>query len=174
MNRANQPEAQDAVADLARLFREHPAWRAAARRIADGSASNVYLRERPGEAWHLIRRGGETHLEPGAVDSPDFVFRFGPGSVGVLEAVHGDIGDFAVALFELVEDESPERGVDFRVVAPWLRLAARGYARLLLDAGPKVLAFGARHGVLNLGALRRVVADSRKRGRFDWETRSKR
>lgn len=174
MSRSESPDSDEVIRELARLFREHPAWVAAARRIAEGSASNVYFRHRPGEAWHLIRRDGQTRLERGAVDDPDFVFRFAPGSVARLAKVRGGVGDFAVALFELIEDDSPECGVDFRVAAPWKRLWRRGYARLLVDAGPRVWAFGARRGVLNWNALRRLVVASRGRGRFDWEARRSR
>jgi hypothetical protein len=41
--------------------------------------------------------------------------------------------------------------------------------KLLLAAGPRVLAFGAAHGVRTLGALRRLVSDFRARGPADWE-----
>jgi hypothetical protein len=169
MARGAKNTAADDVVRLARLFREHPAWLAAGRLIADGSTSNVYFRDRPREVWHLVRRDGETHLEPGPVDDPDFVFRFGPGSVDRLEAVTGGVGEFAVALFELIEDRSPERGIDFRVAAPWRRLWQRGYARLLVEAGPRVWAFGARRGVLGWRTLRQLVSDSLGAGPFDWE-----
>ena len=167
--RSATTEPRDAVARLARLFLAHPAWLAAARHVAEGSASNVYFRDRPGEVWRLERRSGVTHLEPGRTADPDFVFRFGPDSVGRLERVSGGVADFAIALFELIEDRSPERGIDFRVAAPWRRLWRRGYARLLLDAGPRVWAFGARRGVRGWGALRRLVAGSLDAGPFDWE-----
>jgi hypothetical protein len=45
----------------------------------------------------------------------------------------------------------------------------RGYVKLLVVAGPPVLAFGATHGILTLGALRRFVAGLRSRGAADWE-----
>lgn len=154
---------------LAHLFREHPAWQAAGEHIADGSTSDVYFRERPDQVWHLERRDGRSLLLPGRSDDPDFVFRFGPRSVDRLEAVRGGIGEFAVALFELIEDGSPERGIDFRVAAPWRRLWRRGYARLLVAAGPKVWAFGARRGVLGWRTLRQLVNDSLGAGPFEWE-----
>jgi hypothetical protein len=159
----------ETVERLARLFRAHPAWLAAGRHIADGAESDVYLREYPEEVWHLIRRSGESLLEPGPSRDPDFVFRFGRGSVERLERVAGGVGDFAVALFELIEDDSPERGIDFRVAAPWHRLWRRGYPRLLVAAGPKVWVFGARRGVRSWRALRRLVSASVAGGPFDWE-----
>ncbi|MGH0035072.1 MAG: hypothetical protein ACQGVK_08580 [Myxococcota bacterium] len=168
-NRERGAPADDAVARLSRLFQAHPAWLAAAGHIADGSASNVYFRDRPGEVWCLTRRGGATHLEPGCSNDPDFVFRFGPASVDRLEAVTGGVADFAIALFRLIEDDCPESGIEFRVAAPWWRLWRRGYARLLLEAGPRVWAFGARRGVRSWRALRGLVADSLGAGPFDWE-----
>ena len=60
--------------------------------------------------------------------------------------------------------------IDLRVVAPFWRLLRRGYVRLLLAGGPKVLAFGARHGVGDLAALRRLVAAQRSDEPATWET----
>jgi len=154
---------------LARLFREHPAWRHAAAHIREGSTSRVFFRHRPGEPWHLERREGETRLEPGDADDPDFAFRFTPRAVERLSAVEGGVGRFAVALFELILAEDDELRVGFRVVAPLRRLVWRGYLRLLLAAGPEVAAFGARHGVGGLSDLRRVVAQARRQAPAPWE-----
>lgn len=154
---------------LARLFREHPAWRAAARHLAADATSTVFFRQRPGEAWHLEHRSGRTRLLPGAARDPDFVFRFTPASVVRLEAVTGGIGDFAVELFTLMTEEDPEAHVDFRIAASFYRLARRGYVQLLVAAGPRVVAFGAANGVHGLGALRRFVAQLRGRGHAPWE-----
>jgi hypothetical protein len=157
------------VADLARLFREHPAWQAAARRIDAVSTSDVYFRHRPGEPWHLVREGPASALRAGASPDPDFVFRFAPGAVARLAAVEGGIGDFAVELFSRALDPDPQRRVDLRIVAAFWRLTRRGYVRLLLAAGPEVLAFGARHGVRDARALARLVARLRQQGPYPWE-----
>src|SRR5262245_848858 len=61
---------------LARLFREHPAWREAARFIDRRATNNVFFSHRPGRVWHLERDGDETVLLPGTAPDPDFVFRF--------------------------------------------------------------------------------------------------
>lgn len=152
------------VQDLARLFRTHPAWCRAAARISQDATSRVAFRHRPGEAWRLVRRGGETYLERGEAHDPDLAFTFGRASVERLAATRGDVADFAIALFELIESDDPELHVDLRVEAPFPRLVRRGYVRMLLWAGPRLLAWGARHGVFTVRQLRaRVEAERAKR-----------
>ena len=158
-------ERADWVDRLARLLREHPAWVAAAGHLRASATCTVYFSGGL-EPWHLVQRDGETRLLPGASADPDFVFRFTPAAIERLEAVDGGIGDFAVALFSLIVDGE----VGFRIVAGFPRLAMRGYVKLLIAAGPSVLAFGATHGVLTTGALRRLVAQMRAREPADWET----
>jgi len=157
---------------LARLYREHPAWKSAARRLAAAATSTVYFSHRAGEPWHLEQRDGETLLLPGAATDPDFVFRFTPSSIVRLEAVTGGVGEFAVELFTLITEAEPEVG--FRIVASFPRLLRRGYVGLLLAAGPRVMAFGATHGVRTVGALRRFVGQLRNSGPEDWETEARR
>jgi hypothetical protein len=154
---------------LARLFREHPAWVAAAHHLSSGASSTVYFAhhlDRDGhEPWRLEQCDAGTCLLPGAARDPDFIFRFSPESIEQLEAVDGTVGDFAVALFSLVVDDE----VQLRIAAGFPRLIRRGYVKLLLVAGPPVVAFGATHGIRTLGALRRLVAGLRRRGPADWE-----
>jgi hypothetical protein len=150
---------------LARLFREHPAWVEAARYLGRNASSAVYFSHRRAEPWSLLQREGETQLIPGVPDDPDFVFRFTPASIEQLEAVDGDIGDFAVTLFSLVG----EGEVKLRIAAGFGRLVRRGYVKLLLAAGPPVVAYAAAHGIQTLGALRQLVAEMRDRGAADWE-----
>lgn len=129
----------------------------------------MHFTHRPGEVWRLEQREGETHLLKGAATDPDLIFRFTPGAIERLAALEGGIGDFAVELFSLITDDDSACHVDLRVAAGFGRLALRGYVRLLLAAGPRVLAFGARHGIRTLPALRRFVAALRARGPADWE-----
>jgi hypothetical protein len=103
---------------------------------------------------------------------PDFVFRFTPSAIERLEAVTGGIGEFAVELFTLITEADSDTGVGFRIVASFPRLLRRGYVGLLLAAGPRVVAFGATHGIRTVGALRRFVAQLRDSGPADWETGS--
>lgn len=163
------PRADPVVDRLAGLFREHEAWIAAARHIDPRGTSSVYFSHRPGEAWQLVQREGETRLLAGAAPDPDLVFRFSPGAVERLAATRGGIGAFAVELFTRMLDEDPAQRVEFRIAADFRRLAARGYVRLLLAAGPRVLAFGLAHGVASLGALRRLVAELRSTRPAEWE-----
>lgn len=162
------------IRELADLFANHPAWREAAAGIAPVSRSNVYFSHRPGEVWHLepaashSRKAGSA-LVPGATADPDFVFRFSPGAVRRLGAVHGGIGAFAAELFARLDERDPAERVELRVVAPFGRLASRGYLRLLLDAGPKAAAFAIRHGVFGVAGLKRFVARARRTEPFDWE-----
>ena len=157
---------------LARLYRDHPAWKSAARRLVAAATSTVYFSHRAGEPWHLEQRDGQTLLLPGAAMDPDFVFRFTPSAIERLEAVTGGIGEFAVELFTLITEADSDRGVGFRIVASFPRLLRRGYVGLLLAAGPRVVAFGATHGIRTVGALRRFVAQLRDSGPADWETGS--
>jgi hypothetical protein len=158
------------VARLAALFLEHPAWVAAARHTREGVSSKVFFSHLPGAPWHLVRVGGESLLRPGPSTSPDFAFRFTPASIARLAAVEGGVGNFAIALFSLILEEDEELRVGFRIIASFPQLALRGYLRLLLAAGPEVLAFGARHGIATPGALRPLVAQLRARPPEPWET----
>lgn len=83
--------------------------------------------------------------------------------------MEGGFGELAVELFSLMLEDDPALRVDLRIASGFAALAKRGYVKLLLDAGPQVLAFGARHGIRTLGSLRRFVAQLRSRGRQSWE-----
>jgi hypothetical protein len=166
------PEARrpdEAIARLARMFLEHPAWADAARRIESDATSSVFFSHRPGEPWRLERRGGHTLLLPGAAAKPDFVFRFTPASIERLCATDGSIGHFAVALFGLIAAQDPRLRVGFRIAAPFPRLVGRGYLRLLAAGGLRVLAFGAARGVRTPADLRRFVERVRQREPEAWE-----
>ncbi|HKJ24118.1 MAG TPA: hypothetical protein VKB65_04800 [Myxococcota bacterium] len=158
------------VATLARLYREHPAWRSAADRLDPRATSGVWFSHRPGEAWRLVRQGGTTHLLRGRARDPDLVFRFTPAAIDALAETGDGVADFAIRLFELMIDPDESRRVGFRAVASFTRLARRGYVRLLVqDGGPRVFAFAASHRIAGLGALRRLVAGLVQMGPYDWE-----
>jgi hypothetical protein len=160
------------VERLARLFREHPAWRQAARHVSDDSTSRVLFTHRPGERWHLERENAGSQLLPGDVPDPDFVFRFSPESIERLAGVEGSVGAFAVELFRLILGEDARARVDLRIAAPFQRLVRRGYVRLLAASGGSVIAFGARHGIGSLGPLRRLVARLTQQAPEPWESGS--
>jgi len=166
---AENSERDPWVARLARLFATHPAWCDAARYASEGATSRVGFTHLPGERFRLVRAGSRTRLLAGDAADPDFAFRFTPGAIERLEAVDGGVGDFAVALFALMLEEDPELRVDLRIAAPFARLVSRGYLRLLLAAGARVLAFGAQRGVRTLGELRRLVEQLRGRSPEAWE-----
>ncbi len=159
----------ESIDRLARLFLEHPAWVAAARRLTPQATSTVYFSHRHGEPWRLEQRDGQTWLARGAATDPDFVFHFTQTSIARLESVRGGIGDFAVELFTLITEDDPDARLGFRVVAGFPRLMRRGYLGLLVAAGPRVLAFGAFHGIRTLGALRRFLAQRRAHAPEAWE-----
>jgi hypothetical protein len=157
------------VERLAELFRAHPTWCEAARGISDQSTSSVFFRHRPGEPFRLVRRAGESVLEPGRAADPDLAFCFSPAAIETLEATRGSVGDFALALFRLMLEDDPERRVELRVAAPFTRLLRRGYVSLLLRGGPRLLRFGAAHGVRSLAELRRAVEAARSAKPLPWE-----
>jgi hypothetical protein len=155
---------------LATLFREHPAWIRAARHLASRAESAVFFAHLPGRHWRLVRRRGHTLLIEGRAHHPDFAFRFTPAAVERLAAVQGDdVGDFAVELFACILEDREAQRIDFRIVAPFATLVRRGYVRLLLAVGPKIVVFGAARGVRTLGELRRLVARMRGQPAAAWE-----
>jgi hypothetical protein len=158
------------VLRLAELFRTHPIWREAAQRLSQDATSKVFFRHRPREAWRLVQCGGETLLEPGPAEDPDLAFCFSPAAIDALAETRGHVHDFALVLFRSMLDEDPDRRVAVRVIAPFARLLRRGYVELLLRGGPRLLRFGAEHGVRTLGQLRRLVSAARRTGPEDWET----
>ncbi len=157
------------VSQLARLFREHPAWQSAAARLEPEATSTVFFSHRPGEPWHLERREGTTQLEPGRARDPDFVFCFTPRSVTHLAETDGSIGSFAVELFRLMTEGPEANRVQLRIAAPFSRLVRRGYLGLLAAGGLRVLAFGAARGVRTLGQLRTLVETLQRRQPAGWE-----
>ena len=166
----SRTSSDDYVARLARLFLEHPIWIEAAQRISTDATSTIFFSHNPGRAWHLENRDGEILLLPGAAEDPDFVFRFTPPAIQRLEGVDRGMDDFAVELFRLILEAPIDEGVGIRIVAGFPRLLRRGYVRLLLSAGPGVLAFGAGQGVFSLHSLRRLVASTRSPEPMEWET----
>lgn len=157
------PQAGDPVVDqLAGFFRDHPAWRRAARMLDDRCTSRVTFRHRPGEEWRLLRRGDSTVLERGIAGDPDFAFDFSTGAIARITSVEGDVADFAIELLTSAIDPDEERSVTIEIVAPFHRLLRRGYVRLLLAGGGPLLAFGWRHGVRTMRDLQALV--SRLRG----------
>jgi hypothetical protein len=107
---------------------------------------------------------GETRLEPGACGDPDLELVFPPDAVERLAATSGGTGAFAVALFELAVQSDERLRVGLRILASFPRLVRRGYLRLLVAGGPRVLAWGAAHGVGTLGELRRWIGRVRAGG----------
>ncbi len=151
----------DIALRLAALFAHSPAWHEAASHLSDEVESRVLFEHLPGQEWTLGRVDGATRLVRGVCADPDFVLRFTPGSVQVLEDVGGGIGEFAAALLGLVVSENPERRVEVWIVASFARLAARGYVKLLLAGGPKLLASGADRGVADIRSIARAVGEWR-------------
>ena len=159
----------DYIARLARLFLEHPIWIEAANRISADATSTIFFSHKPRQVWRLENREGKILLLPGAAEDPDFVFRFTPAAIRRLEDVDRGMDSFAVELFRLMLEESIDEGVRIRVVAGFPRLLRRGYVRLLLSAGPGVLAYGAAQGVLTLRSLQRLVTSTRSPEPMEWE-----
>lgn len=163
------PVGDDHVDALAQFFATHPACRAASRYVALGATSKVFFTHRPGEPWHLLCGADGSRLEPGPASDPDFAFCFPPAAIDRITTAEGGVGGFAVALFSSIVEPDAALHVGFRVIAPWMRLARNGYVGLLIAGGPRVIAFGARHGIRSAGQLRRFVNATRSRTPEDWE-----
>lgn len=169
-NAAPRVEGEDPhVRRLAELFRSHPAWCAAARRLSADAESKVFFRHLPGQAWRLAREGDVSRLERGSARDPDLAFCFPPAAIEALASTQGGVADFALALFRLMLESDPERRVALRVIAPFPRLLRRGYVDLLVRSGPRLLWFGATHGVRSVAQLRRLVDAVRRAAPEDWE-----
>ncbi len=158
---ASERDADPHIMRLAALFADDPVWRDAMAHIRRGATSALYFSHRPGDVWHFVKTDDGVRLQPGPAAQPDFAFCFTPASIVELAAVKGDIGDVAVTLFDLILSDDPSRRVGFRVLAPFWRLARNGHLRLLLGGGPRVLAYGAAHGIGSVGQLRAFVATLR-------------
>jgi hypothetical protein len=157
------------VTMLSDLFARHPAWVQAARHLQDGAESRVFFSHRPGQPWHLVRQGGVSHLRSGPATDPDFAFRFTPAAIESLAATEGNVGAFAVRVFELILEADPRVRIGFRIIAPVARLWRRGYLRLFLAAGPRVMALAGRHGIHSVGELTRLIRDLRRVAPAPWE-----
>lgn len=163
------PDGDAYVLALGRLFRDNPVWARAMGCIAIGVASNVYFTHLPQQAWRFVKAAEGVDLVPGRADAPDFVFRFTPGAVVALASAAGSADAVAVTLFDLMLDPDSARHVDFRIVASYATLVRHGHVRLLVTSGPKVLAYGAAHGIRTPGQLRELVRNLRRRAPADWE-----
>jgi hypothetical protein len=149
------------VDKLRSLFRSHPAWLEAAKRVRDGSTSRVVFSHVPGE-YQLVRRSGESHLLEGTAADPDLAFRFTPRAIERLSAVESnEVADFAITLFDCIVSDEPELQVGLRVVASLPRLMVRGYVGLLFGGGPRLLAYAANRGVRNVSDLRKFLKQAR-------------
>lgn len=156
------PPIDPVVSHLREFFQKNEIWRTAADFLSGASSSQVTFSHLPAEEWRLVRRGGHTVLEPGRAEDPDLVFHFTPGAVERITQVDGDMANFAIALFDAALDDDPGRNLGLEVVAPFSRLARRGYLRLLWAGGGPLLAFGANHGIRTIGQLRDLVASVRR------------
>lgn len=142
---------------LKNLFLTHPAWRAASDHLKEGAASRVLFSHVPGE-YQLVRRGSQNLLLEGKAKDPDLAFRFTPKSIERLSRVQSsDFADFGVELLDCAASEDPEIQVRMLVIAGFPKLLLRGYATLLLKAGPRVLKGGGKGGP-SLSDVRKMVA----------------
>jgi hypothetical protein len=143
---------------LKNLFLTHPAWRAASGYLKEGSQSRVLFSHVPGE-YQLLRHGSQNLLLEGKAKDPDLAFRFTPKSIERLSRVQGsDIADFGVELLDCAASRDPEIQVRMLVIAGFPKLFLRGYATLLLKAGPRVLKGSSGKGGPSIADVRKMVA----------------
>lgn len=144
---------------LRTLFLTHPAWRMASDHLKEGASSRVLFSHVPGE-FQLLRKGNANLLLEGPAKDPDLAFRFTPRSIERLSRVKShDIADFAVELLDCAASSDPEIQVRMLVIASFPRLLLRGYAGLLLKAGPRVLkASSGGKGSVSVADARKMIA----------------
>lgn len=144
---------------LRNLFLTHPAWRAASNHLREGSSSRVIFSHVPGE-FHLLRQGNQNLLLEGRARDPDLAFRFTPKSIERLSQVQGtDIADFGVELLDCAASEDPEIQVRMLVISGFSKLLLRGYAGLLLKAGPRILrGSGGGGGGASISDVRKMIS----------------
>ena len=142
---------------LRTLFLTHPAWRMASQHLKEGSSSRVLFSHVPGE-FHLLRKGNANLLLEGPAKDPDLAFRFTPGAIERLSRVKSnDIADFGVELLDCASSTDPGVQVRMLVIASFPKLLLRGYAGLLLRAGPRVLK-GSSKGHVGISDARKWIA----------------
>jgi hypothetical protein len=142
---------------LRTLFLTHPAWRTASDHLKEGSSSRVLFSHVPGE-FQLLRKGHANLLLEGPAKDPDLAFRFTPLAIERLSRVKStDIADFALELLACAASTDPELQVRMLVIASFPKLLLRGYAGLLLKAGPRVLKSGGG-GRVGIGDARKWIA----------------
>ena len=142
---------------LRTLFLTHPAWRTASDHLKEGSSSRVLFSHVPGE-FQLLRKGHANLLLEGPAQDPDLAFRFTPLAIERLSRVKStDIADFALELLACAASTDPELQVRMLVIASFPKLLLRGYAGLLLKAGPRVLKGGGA-GRVGIGDARKWIA----------------
>jgi hypothetical protein len=153
---------------LRTLFLTHPAWRAASDHLKEGASSRVLFSHVPGE-YQLVRRGNQNLLLEGKAQDPDLAFRFTPKSIERLSRVQStEIADFAVELLACGESEDPEMQVHMLVKAGFTKLLFRGYASLLIKAGPRVLT-GSGKGGPTLSDVRKWISALRSDSGWVWD-----
>lgn len=154
---------------VADLFQTDPVWVKSMGAISVGVESTVYFSHRPDEIWHLVKEKEGVVLRPGRATNPDFIFRFTPQAIAQLAATKGGADVVGVALFDLILTDDPALAVGFRIVASFWTLVRHGHLQLVVTSGPRVLAYGARHGIVTAGQLRAFVGKLRTTEPASWE-----
>ena len=147
---------EEARQRLIEFFATHPAWVSAARPLPDGVCSQLFFAGDP-TPWRLIRRGGQSVLEPGEPDQPDFGFVFSEGAIDYMtEPDDATIGDFAVRLYECCFVMDEDYRVELQVLSPISRILRNGYWKIAMKGGWKVMKLARAHGIITIKDVRRV------------------
>jgi hypothetical protein len=147
---------QAAKQRLIDYFLTNPAWVSAARPLGEGVCSALRFQGEP-EPWRLIRRNGQSVLEPGEPDAPDLFFEFSEGSIAYLtELENASIGDFATRLYECAFLFDEDRRIEVQVVGPISQIIRRGYWKIVLKGGLQVLRIARAHNIGSVEDLRRL------------------
>ncbi len=151
---------------LREFMLEHPAAKRAMKQLKPGAAINFILSEDE-TVYHAKRIKSGAEMNKGATEQVDLWLRLGPRAVDdLLELNTSDLGTFGVEVLKhMVASRPPEEKIDIKLEAGFIGLTKRGYLKIVILGGPKVMGFLAKKGFGGLGAIKKAFGLARQRSK---------